>query len=386
MPAHSVTNASLEPPLMRNPRLTIDDPSWSQPVGYDPFIGDSRHIIDAFGNMPTKKRSNLDKDTSMPDAPQSIASSSSHERSMRDAPILTPFHRLSQTSLLSQPMPDYSKPPSMTSTTSRQASEENFLLGGIEPMRGNLMVHGGVDEAPGAGLARRHTPEYDNEQESSFNDMMAAYSPRKDTNSGTTAPANTRVSSAANTPPMATRPSAAAEARASSYSGKPRAASLTTRDPPPPYTREASDTDANKRCEYRKPETRQPEIDDEPVGKADAKPAKRPTIRVKGRKEGRSSKIQGDTPTKSQKRFSTGSLETRGKDDKQGNNPKKRKSADAVELKTTRATSVSFENTLAKKASKVQHKGEPERDIVEVDDLDKSFTVREPLGDIHNIM
>ena len=72
---------------------------------------------------------------------------------------------------------------------------------------------------------------------SQFDELLADCSPRKDTSSGTSAPANTRESSASNTPQVQARLSAAAEARAASYSfGQPRSVPVTMRDPPPMAT------------------------------------------------------------------------------------------------------------------------------------------------------
>ena len=110
--------------------------------------------------------------------------------------------------------------------------------------------------------------------ESQFDELMAAYSPRK----GTTifqAPASNGTSSAANSPSKRLRPSAAAEARAASCShANARSVSMTTGDPPQPLrqTRDPSAMSMASSCS--------PPIGEQPVK---AKPA----TEIRSRKEGR---------------------------------------------------------------------------------------------------
>ena len=116
--------------------------------------------------------------------------------------------------------------------------------------------------------------------ESQFDELMAAYSPQREM-TGTHAPANTRSSSAANTPPKPLRPSAAAEARAASYSHlNVRSVSVSTRDPqqPPPQLRESSDVSMKSAFSTQ--------VSEHPVR---AKPA----AEIKSRKEGRSGEDGG---------------------------------------------------------------------------------------------
>lgn len=81
---------------------------------------------------------------------------------------------------------------------------------------------------------------------SQFDELLADCSPHKNTYGGTYAPANTRESSAANTPQTQARLLAAAEARAASYSfGQPRSVPVTTRDPPPMASGLPSDVSIN---------------------------------------------------------------------------------------------------------------------------------------------
>ena len=117
------------------------------------------------------------------------------------------------------------------------------------------------------------------------------YSPHRSVSNGTVAPANTRVSSAANTPPPnRTKPSAAAEARAHSYShSQVRAVSVTTRDPAKATIRESTDTSMKSRFS---------DSASEPRGQAGGKIRRTPAEEVKGRKEGRGRElVQGKPKT-----------------------------------------------------------------------------------------
>lgn len=113
-------------------------------------------------------------------------------------------------------------------------------------------------------------------------------SPNRPPSSGTIPPANTRVSSAANTPPTATRlkPSAAAEARSSSYSHlQARSVSVTTRDPPPPPVRESSN--ANTQSLFPSGPGSQAEGGEKGGTVIRRKPAKE----VRGKKEGKANEL-----------------------------------------------------------------------------------------------
>ena len=137
-----------------------------------------------------------------------------------------------------------------------------------------------------------------------FDELIDNLRSRHENSSGTSAPANTRVSSAANTPPIQHRPSAAAEARAASYTqGRSRAVSNTTRDPPPIVGRENSDTSMKSRCS------------DELIGKSEGQDVKiqsRPTSEVRGRKEGRAKELE--VPSHARKKSSKGSVGSGGKE------------------------------------------------------------------------
>ncbi|MCJ1378895.1 hypothetical protein MMC17_001994 [Xylographa soralifera] len=134
-------------------------------------------------------------------------------------------------------------------------------------------------------------------QEAFFSDILPLFNTCENELSGVIAPTNTRVSSAANTPPIPPRPSAAAEARAASYSKeRPRAVSITTKDAPP-KPRESSDISMQSGCS-----------EDQASSKdiADVKVHIKPASDIKGRKEGRASEL--DIPTHIQKKSSNSSI------------------------------------------------------------------------------
>ncbi|MCJ1320939.1 hypothetical protein MMC15_006280 [Xylographa vitiligo] len=134
-------------------------------------------------------------------------------------------------------------------------------------------------------------------QEVLFSEMLPLFDSCEHDISGVVAPANTRVSSAANTPPIPSRPSAAAEARASSYSKeRSRAVSITTKDVPP-KAREGSDISMQSGFSEDQASTK--DI-------ADVRMHIRPASDVKGRKEGRTSEL--DIPTHVQKKSSNSSI------------------------------------------------------------------------------
>ena len=109
-----------------------------------------------------------------------------------------------RSSIEDQLMPDYSR--SITPTSGRNEGD------------------------PPANHGRTLNAQPNNNQ--SFEDIMNQLNPHSEGTNGVTAPANTRVSSAANTPPLQTRPSAAAEARAASYPlERVRAVSMIMKDP-----------------------------------------------------------------------------------------------------------------------------------------------------------
>ncbi|KAL8919014.1 MAG: hypothetical protein Q9172_005169 [Xanthocarpia lactea] len=123
------------------------------------------------------------------------------------------------------------------------------------------------------------------QQDSQFEELMAAFSPAK--TNGTQAPPTTRVSSASNSPPIAYRALGGASARGESFQGGlPRSVSMTTREAPPRAAREVSDVSMTSRFSEKScvSERQAPEGEH---GHAKVRP--NPADEVKGRKEGRSS-------------------------------------------------------------------------------------------------
>ena len=194
----------------------------------------------------------------------------------------------------SHPMPDYSRPESLAS--SRQISwysgEESNAIAAA-----HLNY---VEENAGIG---------EEESERLFKDLITRLSPREfSANSGISAPSNTRVNSAANTPPG--RSSMGAEPRAVTFACMPRSVSVTTRDPPPPFNKRISSSySVNFGSENPRSASRQSEVHDETgaatENTAKKKPVGRPAGNVKSRKEGRTSELDFEvSSSKSQRRAS----------------------------------------------------------------------------------
>lgn len=200
--------------------------------------------------------------------------------------------------------------------------------------------------------------------ESQFDELMAALSPRKNM-SGTYPPANTRVSSAANTPSKETQTSTAAEARATSYShAQARSVSVTTRDPPPPQIREPSDASMKSR------------FSDQNEQADAAKIKKRPAIEVKSRKEGRLNEL--DAASKTQPKPSAHSAKYEGNRISFSNSKRKRASS-------VSGSNLSLEGlgslSPTRKVSKLEGKADSYIDLLG----NEGFATRNPLGNLANI-
>lgn len=168
----------------------------------------------------------------------------------------------------------------------------------------------------------------EHESESLFTDLITRLSPREfSANSGISAPSNTRVNSAANTPPG--KPSMVAELRAVSFAGMPRSVSVTIRDPPPPFnTRVPSNNSVNPGSDNPRSAFRQSEAHDESGEETEDKAKKRsvgrPASNVKSRKEGRTSDMGHEVlSSKSQRRASAPSASALGKENSGGANGEK---------------------------------------------------------------
>lgn len=204
----------------------------------------------------------------------------------------------------SHPMPDYSRPHSLAS--SRQVS---WYTG----------EDSGAMRVSHLGYVEENAEIEEQVSESLFSDLMTRLSPREfSANSGISAPSNTRVNSAANTPPG--KSSMAAELRGVSYAGMPRSVSVTTRDPPPSFnTRVASNNSINPGFDNPTSASRQSEINDaiaeETEDRTNKRPVGRPAGNVKSRKEGRTSEMGLEVPSiKSQRRASAPSASALGKE------------------------------------------------------------------------
>ena len=280
----------------RHPGLQNDDPFLSQHgLMYDPFAGGvNPHIY----RNPWSRSTTTSGDVSMKD--RSRPTSDSYDEPMPDvARPVSPAN-----SRRSNPMPDCSRPQSLAS--SRQVSwytgEDSTALkiSHLEYVEENADIEEQVNE-------------------SHFNDLMARMSPRDfSANSGISAPSNTRVNSAANTPPG--KSSLAADLRAVSFAGMPRSVSVTTRDPPPLFNaRVPSNNSINSGSDNPRPASRQSDIQDEAgeetEDKARKRPVGRPAGNVKSKKEGRTSEVGLEVPSSnSQRRASAPSASALGKE------------------------------------------------------------------------
>ena len=204
----------------------------------------------------------------------------------------------------SHPMPDCSRPQSLAS--SRQVS---WYTG---------------EDSTTVKVSHLHYVEENAEieeqvSESLFDGLIARMSPREfSANSGISAPSNTRVNSAANTPPG--KPSTATELRAVSFAGMPRSVSVTTRDPPPTFnTRVSSNNSVNPGSDNPRLASHESRSHDETSEEAEDQTRKRPVGRPAGnvisRKEGRISEVDLEVPSgKSQRRVSAPSASALGKE------------------------------------------------------------------------
>lgn len=315
-------------PGIRPPGLHNDDPFWSQygPTS-DPFTGGAR--LYGYRN-PRSRTATTSGDVSMKDPSRSA--SDSYDEPMPD--VTRPNSPAN--SRRSHPMPDYSRPQSLAS--SRQVS---WYTG--EDATATAVAHlDYVEENAGTGQ---------HESESLFNELINRFSPRKfSSNSGISAPSNTRVNSAANTPPG--KSSGAAELRAVTFAGMPRSVSVTTRDPPPAFNkRVSSNYNVNIGSENPRSASRQSEVHDETGAatedNAKKKPVGRPAGNVKSRKEGRTSETGLEIPSsKSQRRASAPSTSVLGKENSGGANGEKSGEAKRKRVVTIAASEVNSKDRM----------------------------------------
>lgn len=288
------------------------------------------------------------------------------------------------TSRRSLPTPDYSRPQSLASSRqlSWYAAEDR-----------------GATEVAHLNYVEEHAPGIDEqESESLFNDLMIRLSPRKFSgNSGISAPSNTRVNSAANTPPG--KPSMAAELRAVSFAGMPRSVSVTTRDPPPPFNSRASSSNSvNPSSENPRSASGQLEIYDDTGEEIEDKVRKRPMGRpagnVKSRKEGRTSESGLEVlGSKSQRRASAPSTSALGKENSGGVSGEKSGEGKRKRVTKVAASKINLKDRLdnpdsspTRKVSKLSPDDTMQPNS-EIDDLTaEGVVMRVPLRELDNIM
>lgn len=356
-------------PAFRTRAAHSSEPFWSQhgPM-HDPFTGAANSTT--FYKTVANRNCTGPSDVSMPD--QSRSTSSSHDEVMPDySRPLSPA-----SSHHSYPMPDYSRPSTLPG--SRNISDS---------------AHSAMNEL---ALSRfetmfQHNPGYD--AEGQFEAMMASLSPRRNSNqSGISAPSNTRVSSAANTPPPGSaNPS---KDRLISHGGHPRSVSVTTRDLPPPSIRLSqcapkvsadsfgSDIRQNIKDGGLQPET---------IVK------KRPVGRPKGRKEGKTNETGGlENPVNNaQQRPTTASTNSK---ENTGDSSEKVSDGKRKWVPTVGGPKVALEDRAAsqdnssptRKISKMGSNGVPTElagEVIDLDDLTAEGVVsRTPLGTLENRM
>ena len=184
---------------------------------------------------------------------------------------------------------------------------------------GNISDNQNHSDSPAGGLTN-------------VNNIYDSYycSPTRLVSNGTMAPANTRVSSATNTPKQKNRkPSAAAEAESSSFSNiHLRSVSVTTRDPAKPHIREQSDTSMQS-C-FSDPVSEQGEATEGHI-------KQRPAKDVKGRKEGKVSELEFGLQL--HKKLSQGSAEGPDKENiVEGSSGEQKSTAPSGDVKRKRST------------------------------------------------
>lgn len=363
-------------PVSQDRGLHSNDPFWSQHGAVsDPFVG-GVSFNSFYKNMASRNTTESAGDVIM----RSHTTSNSHDVSMPDASR----HLSPASSRRSHPMPDYSGPPSLA--PSRKGSE--FAKPGTNgvgrvPIGAMLLSNEWQDES---GADRGH-------QESQFNELMASFSPlRNESVSGISAPSNTRVNSAANTPPGAhLRPSAAALSRALSYEDHNRAVAMTTRDPPPPYTRAPSAVKSHSAS--GKSDSRQSESPHHPNERAEGTVRKKPVGRPRGRKEGKTTEPTlegaGNTQRRRSMDFTTaGGKENTESEEKIGDGKRKRVSG-VVGVKVALEERVENPDLLSpsRKISRTCLLDESSPRLGDLDELTAEGVVtRQPLGELENYM
>lgn len=176
------------------------------------------------------------------------------------------------------------------------------------------------------------------QHDSQFEEIMASLSPANP--NGTQAPPTTRVSSASNSPPTASRPLAGPHLQPGSFQGQPRSVSMTTREAPPRSAREISDVSMNSRFSDKSSCSEAQAAAGEP---GHSRVRRTPASEVKGRKEGRSSESDLLAPPSRQ----TGTVKRR---QKSMTNEGEEMSAGTGEIKRKREGVGSLSNLLSEQS------------------------------------
>ena len=393
IPSH-VSQGLITLPGLHPNASRCSDPFWSQhgPM-HDPFTGapTPNSFYKTVATCSTVSAGESGGHT-IPD--QSRSTSTSHDESMPD-------YSRSQSpgdSHRSYPMPDYSRP--LSPASSRRSypmadySRPPTLPGS---RRTSDMVNPTMNEPNFSRLESILQSHQETDHESQFNDLIAAFSPRKNSSlSGISAPSNTRVNSAVNTPPLQlNRDSAAAKDRASSYAGHSRSVSVTTRDPPPPTNQSRRNGTGSSNFPAKLPPDVKRETTD---AKSQPETAirKKPVGKPKGRKEGRTSEANElEVPAnKSQRRATIGAASAQGNEhdnatstENLGEGKRKRVTNVIGSEVVLETRPVNDENpSPTRKVSKIDLDESPIKNL-DLDDLTAEGVIsRAPLGELENRM
>lgn len=382
----------MPPPPFRVSGAQLGDSFPPQYSHHDPFSSIGEHAYRRRFLQDFTRHTSSSGDVSMRDAPPKSRSTISDQSMLDYGRAHSPV-----ASYKSFPVNDYQQPLSPESHRSfsfnippglRPLTPDGSRQVSAESLRGPRMQRLFSEIGP---QCERETPL---QEQSQFAEMVDAMSPRKVLDSGCYPPVNTRVSSATNTPPPASRSSAAAEARALSYSGKNRSVSNGTRDQPPPtYSRTPSDIPPKIRTKSRKSESRQSEIGNEVASNPPTVIKKTPSTSIKSRKENRTSEIALEDVVNLRRRTSSGSALVQEKENEEMSHPssgdKKRRriSSSNVSPGTSLGAQTTLPITPVKNTVNIDSQLNSSDKINETDDLTaEGVVLRAPLGDMGNLM
>ena len=366
-------------------------PDYSRP----PSLDSSYHSYPEYEHSrPMSPTSSYAPSLSAPFAPQPLSPSGSRRISASAEYLRGPrIRKLSNDAERSLPGPSASRPRLEYALPGPSASRPRSPSGPVpvDPKTGLSLEAATVATWP---LDEEEAFRREAFEPSQFVELYESISPRRLTGSGIFAPTNTRVSSAANTPPAAPRPSAAAEARALSYGGKDRTVSNATRDLPPATLSRAITEPEPKlkaRVTSRKSDSRQSKIRDEPSPKPQKIVKKTPSLSVKGRKENRTSEIGLEESTESQRKTSTTSVALQNKENidalhPSGGDSKRRRVSNPFDTDTALAAETIVQTSPRKTSFNAESKGVSPNKMNEIDELTaEGIITRTPFGHLENM-